>query len=119
MSQVGSLRIIVVDDNADTARTLARLLAAFGHEVQITWMVHRRSKPPAPPNPTSCSSISACPVWRVTRSLRKEQELQRAVLIAVSGYGRERDGQQTHDAGFDHYLIKPVDYQKLLELFPG
>jgi DNA-binding response OmpR family regulator len=39
-----------------------------------------------------------------------------AVLIAISGYGQEQDRRQSREAGFDNYLIKPVDYKGLLAL---
>jgi DNA-binding response OmpR family regulator len=49
----------------------------------------------------------------LARRFRQTDELQHAVLIAVTGYGQETDGLRGQEAGFDSYLIKPVDPQKI------
>jgi CheY-like chemotaxis protein len=49
--------------------------------------------------------------------MREIAELQRTKLVAVTGYGRTEDRRRSHEAGFDHHLIKPVSRQTLAELF--
>ena len=106
-----ALAILVVDDNVDTARGLARLLKLLGHEVR---MAHdgpdgHRGRP-RPSGPSSSSSTSACPAWTATRSPGSSgasECCKDAVIIAVSGYGQDEDRRRSSEAGFDHHLVKP------------
>ena len=69
--------------------------------------------------PSSSSSTSACPAWTATRSPRgsgEEECCKDAVIIAVSGYGQEEARRRSREAGFDHHLVKPVDYDRLVAL---
>jgi CheY-like chemotaxis protein len=54
--------------------------------------------------------------YDVARQLREEPGCKTAVIIAVSGYGQEEDRRRSRDAGFDHHLVKPVDFDSLLPL---
>jgi CheY-like chemotaxis protein len=47
--------------------------------------------------------------YEVARRLREQPMFRDVVLIATTGYGQERDQQQSRDAGFDHHLVKPYD----------
>lgn len=114
------LRILVVDDNADTADTLAELLKLNGHDAR-----------------SECDGPSALDValafqpefilldiglpgmdgYEVARRVRQAPELSKATLIALTGYGQEQDRQKSRSAGFDHHLVKPVDPEALLALF--
>jgi CheY-like chemotaxis protein len=51
--------------------------------------------------------------YEVARRLREEPSLERVRLIAVTGYGREDDRRRSLDAGFEHHLTKPVEYDEL------
>ena len=56
--------------------------------------------------------------YDVARSLRNLSGLDKAILIAVTGWGQEEDRRRCKEAGFDHHVIKPIDFdflQKLLE----
>jgi CheY-like chemotaxis protein len=52
----------------------------------------------------------------LARHLRTEKETAHALLIAATGYGQENDKLNSIAAGFDHYLVKPVDISKLTGL---
>ena len=52
----------------------------------------------------------------LARLIRQEPQIADAVLIAVTGYSHERDRKTAMEAGFQHYLVKPVDTAKLVEL---
>jgi two-component system CheB/CheR fusion protein len=54
--------------------------------------------------------------YRVARQLRQEPELNRVYLIGISGYGQEHDKQRAWQAGFNAYLVKPVDLSELESL---
>ena len=112
------LRLLLVDDNVDSARTLAMLLDLSGHEAHV---VHN--------GPSALSAISEHPVdcvlldigmpdmngYEVAQRLRSERSFT-GKLIALTGYGRDYDRVQALGAGFDHHLVKPVDYANLEEL---
>jgi two-component system CheB/CheR fusion protein len=54
--------------------------------------------------------------YEVARQLRAQASFSDTLLIAVTGYGRASDVRQTEAAGFDHHLVKPIDYDKLQSL---
>ena len=54
--------------------------------------------------------------YQVARRLREEGLVDGAVIIAISGYGQEEDPRRSKEAGFDHHLVKPVDYDALVTL---
>jgi CheY-like chemotaxis protein len=109
----------VVDDNEEGARLLARLLRSFGHEAAL-----------AHDGPSALDAAIANPPdvilldiglpgmdgFEVARRLRQLDGPGRALLVALTGYGREDDMRRSREAGFDHHLIKPVDPQALADL---
>jgi CheY-like chemotaxis protein len=57
--------------------------------------------------------------YEVARRLRREENSQEAMIIAITGYGQEEDSRKSRDAGFNHHLVKPVDYEILKSLLVG
>jgi phosphotransferase system HPr (HPr) family protein len=104
-------RVLVVDDDRDTAETLACLLRLFGHDVstaldgQRAIEIARRERP-------SCVlldvGLPGLDGYEVAARLRRERAGS-IVLIAVTGYGREEDRRAALAAGFDHHFVKPLD----------
>ena len=120
----GPRRVLVVDDNADAARGLARLLAASGHEARIAHDGPRPSRPPATFRPDVVLLDIGLPGmdgYEVAARLRGEGWASDAVIIAITGYGQDDDRRRSREAGFDHHLVKPVDHDALLALLstPG
>ena len=54
--------------------------------------------------------------YHVARLLRAEDCGRDARIIAITGYGHEEDRRRSREAGFDHYLVKPIDYRSLVPL---
>jgi CheY-like chemotaxis protein len=54
--------------------------------------------------------------YQVAEHLRREDCLRDAKIIAITGYGEEQAFRRSREAGFDHHLVKPVDYDALLNL---
>ena len=54
--------------------------------------------------------------YEVATILRKDRSCKNAVIIAVSGYGQDEDRRRAREAGFDHHLVKPVDFDALTKL---
>ncbi|HYD82200.1 MAG TPA: ATP-binding protein [Paucimonas sp.] len=114
-----ALRVMVVDDNIDAARTLEMFLHAAGHEVFVE---HRAS------SALECARVEAPSVClldiglpdidgnELASRLRAIPETAGAVLIAVTGYGQEQDREKSYAAGFDYHFVKPVDTAKLAAL---
>ena len=55
--------------------------------------------------------------YEVARQLRQQPDLKAVPLVAVSGYAREEDRLRSQQAGFNHYLVKPLDPHALPALF--
>jgi CheY-like chemotaxis protein len=51
--------------------------------------------------------------YEVAKWFREQPALQEVVLVAVTGYGQESDRRRSREAGFDHHLVKPMDFAKL------
>ncbi len=113
------LRVLVVDDNVDAADSLAMLLRLGGHDVR-----EAHSGPAAVQAAQAYQpgvvlldiGLPGMDGYRVAERLRQQPETQKAILIALTGYGQESDRQRAREAGFDHHLVKPVDPQRLQDL---
>ncbi|XXX72494.1 PAS domain-containing protein [Sorangium sp. So ce134] len=106
-----SRRILVVEDNPDVAESLVMLLKALGYEVAMA-----RSGPEAlAAAPAFLPDVVLLDIglpgmdgYEVARQLRRQPDLELALLVALSGYGQEEDRRRSQAAGFDHHLVKPV-----------
>ena len=115
-------RILVTDDNQDSARSLALLLKHSGHEVETAFDGEQ--------------AIEKAEVWRpdvmlldlgmpemngydVCRSIRQRSWGKGIRIVALTGWGQDRDRQNTRDAGFDAHLVKPVDVAALGNALAG
>jgi len=112
-------RILIVDDNADSVRGLALLLEEMGCDVHTVY--------------DGASALTAAAAYRpqvvlldiglpdmdgceVAKRLRPGTD---AVLVAVTGFGSAQTQRRAVEAGFNHYLVKPVDHRQLLRLCSG
>ena len=114
-----ALRVMVVDDNADAAETLAMFLEAGGHEVSVENSAQRALARSAAERPDVFLLDIGLPEMdgrELARRLKAQPETAAATLIAVTGYGHEQDRAATHAAGFSHHFTKPFDPDKLLAL---
>ena len=118
-----SSRILVVDDNVDTAKGMARLLVLLGHEV---WTAHNGrealmiAREHAPEFVLLDIGLPEMDGYEVARRLRQEERCRQAVIVAVSGlWTRVRDVARGRVVGFDHHLVKPIDHDALLMILSG
>jgi CheY-like chemotaxis protein len=108
------LRVLIVDDNGDAADSMALLLQIEGHSTSTAYSAEEGLKKAVSFDPDvvlldiGLPRIDGCEVARRLRSSGS-----RARLIAVSGYGEERDRQRALAAGFNAHFAKPVDYSAL------
>jgi PAS domain S-box-containing protein len=115
-----SFRVLVVDDNADTAWGVSKLLTLLGHEVRtahdgLTAISLARSY--RPEVVLLDIGLPGRDGYAVVKQLRQENCCDGAIIVAVSGYGQEEDRRRSREAGFDRHLVKPVDYEALLSIF--
>ncbi|WP_312510751.1 ATP-binding protein [Massilia sp.] len=113
------LRVLVVDDNVDAAETLGLLLASEGHEVVVEHDSLRALERARSIRPDVCLLDIGLPEIdgrELARRLRAEPLTAHATLIAITGYGQQQDREAALAAGFAHHLVKPVDFERLLEL---
>jgi CheY-like chemotaxis protein len=112
-------RVLVVDDNRDTAEALAELLRDFGHDVATAHDGESAIESARTQRPELVLLDIGLPEidgFEVARRLRSEIGLHDAILVALTGYGEDRHRQLAREAGFDHHVTKPVDVSKLEEL---
>jgi PAS domain S-box-containing protein len=117
-----SLRILVVDNDADCARMLAQWLRASGHTVR-TEQDPLTALALAPEwRPELCLLDIGMPVMdglQLARELRRLDALRDCSLVAVTGFDGEQIRAQIAEAGFDQHLIKPASPQQLKSLLQG
>ena len=113
---VRGLRVLIMEDNPDVARSMARLLAVAGHDVRVAQDGESGMSVARAFAPDAILLDIGLPVvdgLQVARWIRQEPGLRKVLLIALTGYVREADRQATKDAGFDHHLAKPVAFKTI------
>jgi DNA-binding response OmpR family regulator len=107
------ISILVIEDLADAADSLARFLrVACGYEVSVASDGARGVRTALATHPDVVVSDIGLPKLNgldVARALSKDQQGYRPLLIAVTAYGRKYPEEEAVAAGFDHYLVKPAD----------
>ena len=112
-------RILVVDDNVDSATSLGMLLKCLGADVQV-----------AHSGPAALAAIEShrpdvvlldigmpgMDGYEVAKRIRERAEFGEITLIALTGWGQEEDRRRTREAGFNHHLVKPADITTLKSL---
>lgn len=114
-----SLRVLVVDDNVDAAQSLALLLEESGHDVQTTYDGPTALEVALAFRPNVVLLDIGLPGldgFEVAKRLRQDPDLKNIVLVAMTGYGQVTDKLRSHNAGFDHHLVKPADFGKVLQI---
>jgi CheY-like chemotaxis protein len=115
----GGARILIVDDNVDAADVLGEALRAFGHEVAVAHDGPQALEVAAAFHPHAAILDIGLPQmdgFELAVRLR-EQHPGPLRLIALSGYGQDRDKARSQRAGFEAHLVKPVDLDALGALF--
>jgi len=113
------LRVLVVDDNTDSADSLAMLLKLYGHEVQAVYSGTAALNVVKNYHPKVILLDLSMPVmdgYQTAHRLRLNMDMSSVVLIAMTGYGHEAERQRTKDEGFAYHVVKPVDPQQLQDL---
>jgi CheY-like chemotaxis protein/two-component sensor histidine kinase len=117
--ETDGLRVLVVDDNADSAESLSQVMQILGYPVAVAH--------------DGVEAVEVAGAWRpavvlmdigmprmsgleAAHALRKLPGGERFWLIALSGWGQSEDRRKSREAGFDHHFVKPVDVEALIDL---
>ena len=112
-------RVLVVDDNRDSAQTLAMMLKIMGNDVRTAHDGLEAIEQAQDYRPHVLLLDLGMPKlngYDVCRRVREQAWGTTMEIIALTGWGQAEDRQRTKEAGFDHHLVKPVDVARLKEL---
>jgi PAS domain S-box-containing protein len=115
-SKVG---ILVVDDNQDAADSLSVLLSFLGADVRVAYDGQSALEALRTYHPSVVVLDLGMPGldgYEVADRVRRDPDLRHLTLIALTGWGQEKDRRRAREAGFDHHLVKPVDLEVLKTL---
>jgi len=117
-----SLRILIVDDNRDGADSLSTMLQIMGNETRTAYDgregvdVAEVFRPDAVLMDIGMPKLNG---YEACRLIREQPWGSGIILIAVTGWGQDEDRRRSHEAGFDHHFVKPVDSTALIQLLTG
>src|SRR5947209_6024950 len=110
------LRVLVVDDNADAADTLALVLGVWGDAPTVAYdgAVAREAVAAFRPDEWLMSiGLPGMDGWELARRLRRLPGREDLLLVAITSYGDDRSRRRSREAGIDQHLVKPVDPDSL------
>jgi PAS domain S-box-containing protein len=114
-----SRRVLIADDNRDAADSLAMLLRLEGHEVfvahdgETALRLFEESQPQVALLDIGMPELDG---YEVARRIRAKPAGKSVLLIAITGWGQEKDRRKSVEAGFDHHVTKPVEPEAVLKL---
>ncbi|MFL6577896.1 MAG: ATP-binding protein, partial [Povalibacter sp.] len=112
-------RVLIADDNADAASSLAMVLELMGHQV---WTAHdgqdalEKATEIEPEFVFLDLGMPRLDGYEAARRLRKSPIGAQTTLVALTGWGQDNDRRKTIEAGFDRHLVKPVQASQLHEI---
>jgi CheY-like chemotaxis protein len=122
MAEPASYRILVVDDNVDSATSLTMMLRMMGHEIKTAHdgkaalAAAHSFRPDIILLDIGLPELSG---YEVCQRIRQEPWGQNMVIIAQTGWGQEEDRRKSKEMGFNYHLVKPVDPALLTALIGG
>lgn len=112
-------RVLVVDDNVDLAGSLVMPLKMSGHAARMLHDGQSALEAALIERPDAVLLDIGLPGldgFEVARRIRQQPALKAVLLIALTGYGRATDRQRSQEAGFDHHLVKPADFDEVQKI---
>lgn len=112
-------RVLVIEDNIDSAETMQMLLEMSGYETRAAYDAKSgiAAAREARPQVIFCDiGLPDRDGYQVAREFRALPETRSAYLVALTGYGHDDDRRRATEAGFDAYQVKPVDPEALDKL---
>jgi CheY-like chemotaxis protein len=112
-------RILLADDNVDFVNGIGALLRSMGHQVHIAYdgqQALAAAEAFAPEFAFLDIGLPKLNGYDLARALQSLPALRHTVLVAVTGWGQQKDRQHAFEAGFHHHLVKPVSIDQLQEI---
>ena len=112
-------RIVVADDNIDCAESTAVILRMEGHTVHVAYDGEHTVELVASVRPEVVLLDIGLPKlngYDAARRIRAMDDMKDVLLVAITGWGQQKDRQLAQEAGFDRHLVKPVDPDVLIQL---
>jgi two-component system CheB/CheR fusion protein len=109
-------RVLVIEDNADTADTMAEALSLVGHDVRKAYDAREGLRQARSFHPEVVFCDIGLPImdgYALARAFRGEAALKGTYLVALTGYAQPADVQRAIEAGFDRHVAKPPDLDEL------
>jgi CheY-like chemotaxis protein len=109
-------RILIVEDNEDSALSLKMLLEALGHEAEVVHNGEAAIAATASRKPEVILMDIGLPGingYEAARRIRNDSAGTAMLIVALTGWGQEPDRRRSSEAGIDHHLVKPLDLDKL------
>ena len=116
---VRTLRVLVADDNRDAADSCAMLFRLHGHNARVAYSGAEALAAAAEFRPALALldiGMQDMDGYEVARRIRAAPWGQGMVLAALTGWTQARDKRRSREAGFDHHLAKPVEFEELQKL---
>ena len=116
---ISARRVLVVDDNRDSAVSLALLFKCLGNQVRTVFdgpAAVAEAKSFVPEVVLLDIGMPGMNGYEVARAIRAEPDLKGAVLVAQTGWGQDEDRRKSLAAGFDGHLVKPIDFKEMQAL---
>jgi len=116
VAEAAALRILIAEDNRDSAESLKTLLEAIGHEAHVAYDGEAAVRAAADLRPNVILMDIGLPGMNgfdAARQIRAQNPGMRVAIIALTGWGQESDRQHSAAAGIDHHLVKPLDLSAL------
>jgi PAS domain S-box-containing protein len=113
------LRVLLVDDNADSADGLGMLLELQGHDIRVAYDGETALETALRFRPHVALLDIGMPLmdgYELARRLRSTPETRDVLLVAMTGWGQEEDQRKSREAGFAHHLVKPFEPSTLEKL---
>jgi CheY-like chemotaxis protein len=121
-AQAHPIRVLIVDDSKDSAKTLGWMVEYAGHETRLAHdgaSAIEIAKTYEPNVILLDIGLPGMNGYEVCKAMHEDRIAQKAVFIAQTGWGQPEHRQRSKEAGFDHHLVKPIDMQVLKHLLNG
>lgn len=114
-----ALRVLVVEDNPDAAELLGEMLSRAGHDVSVVNDPESALAELATFEPDVAVLDIGLPGMDGYELALRVRRQSKCRLVALTGYGEDQDRERRDAAGFESYLVKPVDARRLLQIVAG
>lgn len=118
-TRAGGRKVLIADDNPDTANILGMLVREMGHDVFTAYGGREAIEAVARHRPDAALLDIGMPDmngYEAARMIREQANGHAIMLIALTGWGEDDDIERAKAAGFDHHLTKPAGYDAIAQL---